>query len=264
MRSKPEKKRNETKDGTSNFSTESFELVVPSLSLNTSTAVAPCVWMLAATTDTLFTLAESGEGERGRGASRCVESVRTSRARRCGAAVAVRRPRGGGGGAHGAHLRLFTRSVRRPGRSGTSTLSIVKSSSCSLDSSCGRGAPGGGSADRRSAAYVPPASVCVLGGALTAPLRRGCPPRCCRRSQTRRRRCGAWRRGASRRRTRPGRCGASRRSLVGGEGLKRRGARGWQWLTSAPAAHWDRGLGWRAAGLSNGPGPRQERNRYQP
>jgi hypothetical protein len=47
----------------SNFSLDSLPPVELSVSLNTSTAVAPCVRIEAATTDTLATLQAQGEGQ---------------------------------------------------------------------------------------------------------------------------------------------------------------------------------------------------------
>ena len=95
----------------SNFSEDSFPPVELSVILKTSTAVFPCVRIDAATTDTLATLKQrTGQKASKRGAGRRDK----------------------------AHRSVCTRSVSSPGRSGTSTRSIVNLSFVSLLSVCSR------------------------------------------------------------------------------------------------------------------------------
>ena len=94
----------------SNFSVDSFPPVELSVILKTSTAVLPCVRMDAATTDTLATLKNRAAHQTG--------------------------SRHDVGWRDFAHRNVCTRSVSSPGRSGTSTRSIVNLSFVSLLSVC--------------------------------------------------------------------------------------------------------------------------------
>ncbi len=95
--------------------------VALSVILKTSTAVLPRVWMLAATTDTFATLRAWQIGTANRHVERVSARSTHGKSKQC-----VWRP----------YRSVCTRSVSSPGRSGTSTRSMVNFSLASLVNVC--------------------------------------------------------------------------------------------------------------------------------